>query len=181
MGVRRVILLLLIIVVISLTSAGCKSPEKHLKAFHKKGGKIECKGDTVYIEKVIKGKDGKDSIIYVPTKEYIPQIEYRTKWQVRFDNKRFKDSLNAINKANKLDFRALKERNDYSLDSFNKVRQIEFKHLETELKKAKHESKSSIFWTWIGKRWYLWCIISFFIGIYTLYRVNRIRKILRDE
>jgi hypothetical protein len=115
------------------------SPQYHLNKFHKKGGKIECKGDTTYIEKVIKGKDGKDSIIYVPTKEYIPQIEYRTKWQVRFDNKRFNDSLKYIRLMYK--------------DSVRTV-------VKTEKIKGKTEVKIQR----VKSRWYLWLIIGFVLA-----------------
>lgn len=124
------------VIIFALSSC---TPQYHLNKFHKKGGKIECKGDTTYIEKVIKGKDGKDSIIYVPTKEYIPQIEYRTKWQVRFDNKRFNDSLKYIRLMYK--------------DSVRTV-------VKTEKIKGKTEVKIQR----VKSRWWLWLIIGFVLA-----------------
>ena len=112
------------------------SPTYHLNKFHKKGGKIECKGDTTTIVKTIKGKDGKDSLIYVPVTEYVPQIEYKTKWQVRFDNKRFKDSLNVVRRMYK--------------DSVRTV-------VKTEKIKGKTEVKVQR----VKSRWWLWLIIGF--------------------
>jgi hypothetical protein len=83
-----------------LVFASC-SPTHHLNKFYKKGGKIQCDTTTVTVEKIVKGKDGKDSLIYVPITEYVPQIEYKTKWQVRFDNRRFEDSMKYVRRMYK--------------------------------------------------------------------------------
>lgn len=78
----------------------CHDAKYHLDKFYKKGGKITC--DTIYVEKidtlVIKGKDGKDSLIYI-TKQVpcnCPQARIETRWKTRFDNKRFADSMEVI-------------------------------------------------------------------------------------
>ena len=122
--------------ILTLIVATSCSPEYHLGKFKKKGGKIECKGDTITIEKVIKGKDGKDSLIYVPVTEYVPQIEYKTKWQVRFDNRRFEDSMKYVRRMYK--------------DSVRTIVKVEKVKGKTEIKVQRAKS-----------RWWLWLIIGF--------------------
>jgi len=96
MTVRYVIVLLLASVVLH----SCHNAKYHLDKFYDKGGVITC--DTTYINTTdtltIKGVDGKDSLIYIvkniPT--ICPQATVETRWAVRFDNKRFKDSLKIV-------------------------------------------------------------------------------------
>jgi hypothetical protein len=128
---------------ILLAFSSC-SPEYHLGKFKKKGGKIECKGDTVQIEKIVKDIHGKDSLIYVPVTEYVPQIEYKTKWQVRFDNKRFKDSLDFVKKQNKINQKTL-------------IKEVKVKG-KTEVKVQRAKS-----------RWYLWLILGFVMAHFLRY------------
>ena len=135
-GLAMLWLTLFIYALVFLTSC---SPQYHLKKFHKKGGKIECKGDTTLIEKVVKGKDGKDSISYVPVTEYVPQIEYKTRWQVRFDNKRFNDSLRYVRLMYK--------------DSVKTVVRTEKIKGKTEVKVQRSKS-----------RWILWLIVGFVLA-----------------
>jgi len=144
----------------ALTS--CKTAEDHLQKFYKKGGKIECNVDTIKVIDTLL-IDG-DTVYKVRDSIVIrTETNIQTRYQVKFDHKRFKDSLSHEKSVYKLDLRALKDRNKYLIDSLNKVRQIEGKRYETELKKAKAEKKSSVFWTWIGKRWWLFLIIGFAI------------------
>lgn len=84
----------LILALLFLSS--CKTAEQHLEKFHKKGGQIECKSDTVTVERIVKGKDGRDSLIYKDSIVTKYETTIQTKWRIRFDNKRFKDSLNTI-------------------------------------------------------------------------------------
>ena len=106
------------------------SPEFHLNKFKKKGGKIECKGDTTTIEKIVKGKDGKDTTIYLT--EYVPTIEYRTKYEIRYDYKRFKDSLQAVKQMYK--------------DSVKTVVKTEKIQGKTEVKIQRSKSRP---WLWL--------------------------------
>ena len=75
----------------------CHDAKYHLDKFYSKGGKITC--DTIYISKidtlVVKGKDGKDSLVYITTQVpcNCPQATVETRWKTRFDNKRFADSM----------------------------------------------------------------------------------------
>ena len=94
-------LLYSVVLVIMTLLTSCHNAKFHLDKFYKKGGVITC--DTIYVEKtdtlVLKGKDGKDSLIYITTQvpcncpEATVQTKWQTRWQTRFDNKRFKDSL----------------------------------------------------------------------------------------
>jgi len=91
------IVLTLLIVLMS-----CHDAKYHLDKFYSKGGKITC--DTMYVEKIdtllVKGKDGKDSLIYI-TKQVpcnCPEATVETRWKTRFDNKRFADSMKIIAK-----------------------------------------------------------------------------------
>lgn len=90
---------LIYISIITLTTilVSCHDAKYHLDKFYSKGGKITC--DTIYVEKidtlVVKGKDGKDSLIYITTQVpcNCPQATVETRWKTRFDNKRFADSM----------------------------------------------------------------------------------------
>ncbi len=70
------------------------SPEFHFNRFQKKGGKIECKGDTVIreITTTIKGKDGRIDTV----REKVPVIEYKTRWEIRWKYKLQHDSIEVI-------------------------------------------------------------------------------------
>lgn len=97
---RNLIFIAFLITIAQLMS--CHDAKYHLDKFYKKGGVITC--DTIYVEKidtlVVKGKDGKDSLIYI-TKQVpcnCPQATVETRWKTRFDNKRFADSMKIIAK-----------------------------------------------------------------------------------
>lgn len=90
---------LICISILTLTTilVSCHDAKYHLDKFYSKGGKITC--DTIYVEKidtlVVKGKDGKDSLVYITTQVpcNCPQATVETRWKTRFDNKRFADSM----------------------------------------------------------------------------------------
>lgn len=91
-----------ILFVLALSLSACMSADKHLQKFYKKGGKIEQVERIVTITDTIKGKDGKDSIVYREISLDCPQpIAPITKWKLRFDNRRFRDSLNTYRKIYK--------------------------------------------------------------------------------
>lgn len=92
---RKLVYISVITLIAFLTS--CHDAKYHLDKFYSKGGKITC--DTIYVEKidtlVVKGKDGKDSLVYITTQVpcNCPQATVETRWKTRFDNKRFADSM----------------------------------------------------------------------------------------
>jgi hypothetical protein len=121
---------LVYISIITLTTilVSCHDAKYHLDKFYSKGGKITC--DTIYVEKidtlVVKGKDGKDSLVYITTQVpcNCPQATVETRWKTRFDNKRFADSmkymarmyddsLKAATKQNKQDNKAETKQTKY--------------------------------------------------------------------
>lgn len=124
-----------IIATIFLTLGSC-SRQYHFERFIVKGGKIEPKIEwkTVTKTDTIKGKDGRDSLIYcfdsIPYAVY--ETKYVPKWQVRFDNKRFEDSLKHI----RLMYRD-------SLKNAVKSQKIESK---TEIKSKKIEKELPWYW-----------------------------------
>lgn len=89
----KIIVILLAIVLLS----SCHNAKYHLDRFYDKGGVITC--DTTYVSTTdtvyVKGVDGKDSLVYIVknTPTICPEATIETRWMVRFDNKRFKDSL----------------------------------------------------------------------------------------
>jgi len=96
MTVRYVIVLLLASVVLH----SCHNAKYHLDKFYDKGGVITC--DTTYVNTTdtlyVKGVDGKDSLVYIVknTPAICPKATIETRWMVRFDNKRFNDSLKIV-------------------------------------------------------------------------------------
>ena len=158
----------ILIVMALMFFTSCSSPEKLMQKFYKKGGKIECKGDTLTIEKVVKGKDGKDSLIYVPHIEYVPHVEVQTKWMYRMDKKALRDSLKHTEKIHKLDIKKLDKENKTA----EKLKDKELKALEIQLKAEQKKNKASVFWTWIGKRWWLIALISFISGGFLVFKLK---------
>lgn len=132
----------IILSTILLISASC-SKNYHFERFIKKGGKIEpqIEWKTETKTDTIKGVDGKDSIIYrydsIPYAVY--DIQYVPKWRVRFDNKRFEDSLNYLKRI-------------YSME------------LDNSLKRDKIEAKKEIKTTRVKNR-FPWVGLLFGVGI----------------
>jgi len=133
------------------------SPTFHLNKFYKKGGEIEQVENTVTIHDTIKGKDGKDSVIYRTVNVECPEPIIKTRWKTRFDNKRFKDSLNSVRTQYKDSLRyALRThknelKNDYKvIKSNDKTKRVE----------TRQENKRSLWW------------LFFILGAVTMVIVN---------
>jgi hypothetical protein len=131
-----------ILISVFLISGSC-SKQYHFDKFIDKGGKIEPKIEwkTETKTDTIKGVDGKDSIVFlidsVPYAVY--DIKYVPKWRVRFDNKRFEDSLNYLKRI-------------YSME------------LKNALKSDKIEAKKEIKITRAQNR-FPWVWLMFAVGI----------------
>jgi hypothetical protein len=143
---------LIFILSISITFlTSCHNAKYHLDKFYSKGGKITC--DTIYVSKtdtlVAKGKDGKDSLIYITTQIpcNCPQATVETRWQTRFDNKRFKDSLKIMARMY-----------DDSLAAAIKINKQDNK---AQTKQIKYKEKDSFPWWMLFLSLIL--LISFFI------------------
>jgi hypothetical protein len=143
---------LIFILSISITLLmSCHDAKYHLDKFYKKGGVITC--DTIYVSKtdtlVVKGKDGKDSLVYI-TKQVpcnCPQATVETRWQTRFDNKRFKDSMKIMARMY-----------DDSLAAAVKINKQDNK---AETKQVKYKEKDSFPWWMLFLSLIL--LVSFFI------------------
>jgi hypothetical protein len=101
----------------------------HLKKAEKHGGKIVCDTTFVEVPKLVKGKDGKDSLIYVstpiPCKPCQPcETKREIKWKYKYDLKR------------------QKLRDAFIIDSLNKLHEKELKLAKIEGKTTKRTIKS---------------------------------------
>lgn len=92
--------------VLVLTSCG---QVFHYKKFIKKGGKIEPIEKVITITDTLLGKDGKDSLIFrdilIECPEPVIQTRWKTRIELRFDSKRFKDSLKHYRALDKVEQR----------------------------------------------------------------------------
>jgi hypothetical protein len=122
-----------LIFIFSLALNSCsdaKLVQHHLKKAEKHGGKIVC--DTTYIDvpKIVKGRDGKDSLIYVetaiPCKPCQPcETKREIKWKYKYDLKQ------------------QKLRDAFIIDSMNKVLTNDIKHAQIKRKSDKNASKQN--------------------------------------
>lgn len=139
LDIKHILLILLLFILsgfllFSLNSCG---PNYHLQKFYSKGGKISC--DTIYVTKrdtlTIKGKDGKDSIIYITTTVpcNCPEATVETRWKTRFDNRRFRDSLKVISRMYK-----------DSLKYFSKQNKVNKKYGSKDFKQSQKTQKTKI-------------------------------------
>lgn len=123
-----------LILIIANLVIGCSATRLHDKAIQK-GYVHTIDIDTIKVPYlVVKNIKGEDSLIYRDS--IVPKIvtEYVPKWRVRFDNKRFKDSLAHI-----------REMYDDSLRNALKTQKIALQkqkvEAKKETKKTKHENK----------------------------------------
>ena len=146
------------------------SPQYHLNKFHKKGGKIECVGDTVQVKipvpKLIKGEiQYVDSLIEIPCPETeinFPPSKQEIRYRYRLDKKALNDSVNLVKKKYDFDLKKADKDNKAEL----KLKDKELKALNIQIRAANKANKSSVFWTWIGKRWYLLLIAGYLIRLF---------------
>ena len=69
----------------------------HERKFIQKGGKIICDTTVVTVNTIIKGKDGKDSIIYREVSVKCPELQAPlTRYEIRYQYKTIRDSFETI-------------------------------------------------------------------------------------
>lgn len=94
---------LLSIYLIALVSC---SPNYHMRKFIKKGGVIEQTEKVITLHDTIKGKDGKDSIIYrsfnIPCPELVAPP---TRFEIRYKYKTIRDSFETIKYVTKFKYK----------------------------------------------------------------------------
>lgn len=88
---------------------------------------------TVTIHDTIKGKDGRDSIVYRDVQVEVPREVIKTRWQTRFETKRFNDSLKHVRKV-------YSDSLKYALKHEKIVVKYKYKYIKQEVKKVKHEN-----------------------------------------
>ena len=73
------------------------SAKFHERKFIQKGGKIICDTTVVTVNTIIKGKDGKDSIIYREVSVKCPELQAPlTRYEIRYQYKTIRDTLKLI-------------------------------------------------------------------------------------
>jgi hypothetical protein len=137
-----------------LGMASCSTPnaakqKKHYDKFIYYGGKIDTVTRTVTAEIIVKGKDGKDSLIYidVPVKCPEAQIQYKDRWHIRRMDKAERDSMKHVEKMSKIQAKL-------TIDSLNRVIKIE----KQKKGQKKHDAKKNKKYSW------MWALL--FIGIF---------------
>jgi hypothetical protein len=73
------------------------SAKFHQRKFIEKGGKIICDTTVVTVNTIVKGKDGKDSIIYREVSVKCPELQSPlTRYEIRYQYKTIRDTLRLI-------------------------------------------------------------------------------------
>jgi len=126
--------------------SNCATPnpakqKKHYDKFIHYGGKIDTVEKTVTITQVVKGKDGKDSLIYIDVTVPCPEvkIEYKDRWHVRRMDKQERDSLNHLEDMLKLEIKRLKKQGKVDVN----VEKEKTKQANADVKIARQENKQS--------------------------------------
>ena len=159
----------IIILVFALSS--CMSANKHLEKFYKKGGKIEPIERTITVTDTIKGKDGKDSIIErLITVDCPEPLAPITRWKMRFDMRRFNDSIRVMRTMYKDSLRyAVKQS---KIDAKSNIKELKLNN-KKEIKQQKIE-KRRFGWWFLGIAYF---VVSMAIIIWYVF----IRKIVNNS
>jgi hypothetical protein len=151
----------------ALTS--CRTAADHLALYHKKGGTFTADTvslsihDTLIIngDTIIQNKE-----IKVPCPESKPETP-PTKAELRNDRKSAADSMAHAEKMYKLKIKEMES--DYNsrikkakTNTRNdlKLKDKEIKQLQIQLKAEQKRTKSSVFWTKIGRLWWMFVLIG---------------------
>jgi hypothetical protein len=122
----------------SCATPNAAKQKKHYDKFIYYGGKIDTATRTIPVEVLVKGKDGKDSTIYVDVQVDCKeaQIEYKDRWHIRRMDKAERDSMKHVEQVLRMQ---LKQR-----DRDNKE---QTKQAKEETKQTKAENRSP--WVWV--------------------------------
>jgi len=170
---------LILAVTMMLSLDSCMTAEKHLQKFYDKGGVLKPVEREVLVYDTIVTSSGKDSIverlIEIPCPEPEPP---KTRWEVRFDNKRFKDSMKYMRRMrnDSLDhvIKVLKSNNALLSDSLTEARKIKKSEDKTNRTEIRKENKRSwLFW--------LGVIVGAIATLGLVYVFNRFKKVIFPE
>jgi hypothetical protein len=129
----------------SCATPNAAKQKKHYDKFIYYGGKIDTATRTVPVEVLVKGKDGKDSLIYVDVQVDCKEakIEYKDRWHIRRMDKQERDSMKHV--ANMAKIQA-----NLVIDSLSKVIKIEQQKKGQKKFEAKGEkNKKNNPWIWV--------------------------------
>lgn len=142
--------------VLLLTSCATPNPKKQKKHYDKfvyYGGKIDTVKQTVEKEVLVKGKDGKDSLIYVSVDVECPEpkIDYRDRWHIRRMDKAERDSMKSVERMLKIKVKSSEKLAEIERKRSDRMQKEMTKQAEAAAKQAKHENKSKLgAWIAIG-------------------------------
>jgi len=152
------------IILLTLILSSCSSIY-HYNKFIDKGGKIEQVEKTVTLTDTVT-INGKDSIIYRTVNIECPEPIIKTRWKTRFDNKRFKDSLNSVRTQYKDSLR-------YALRSYKNELKNDYKVVKSNDKtkrvETRQENKRSLWWLFFILGAVTMVIINFAIKYFKSY------------
>lgn len=151
-----ILLMVSTIAVLMMTSCSTPNPKKQKKHYDKfiyYGGKIDTVTRTVTAEILVKGKDGNDSLIYVPVDVKCPEakIEYKDRWHIRRMDKAERDSMKHVEKMLKIQAKTAEKLADTERKKSDKLQKEITKQAEAAAKQAKHENKN---------KWGVWIVIA---------------------
>lgn len=154
-----------VMVFTSCATPNPKKQKKHYDKFVYYGGKIDTVEKTVTITQVVKGKDGKDSLIYVDVTVPCPEatIEYKDRWHTRRMDKQERDSLKHAEKLLRLEIKRLERQGKTDV----KVEKEKTKQAKSDARTAKYENKSS---GWKNPMIWVIMLVALAISIYLIKR-----------
>lgn len=130
----------------------------HLTKAVKKGYKVETVTKEVRLTDTLI-INGKDSIIERLVKVDCPEPVIQTKWRVRFDNKRFKDSLQTVKQMYSDSLKA-------SIKTAKIERAINKQDEKTNRTVVRQENKRSLWWLWLLIGFAINFILKFILRFY---------------
>lgn len=144
---------LLVFATMSVLLVSCKSAQWHFNKALDKGLVIEPETVEVTVTDTLT-INGKDSIIERTVEVPCPEVEApKTRWEVRFDNRRFRDSMRFMRKfySDSLthELKKIKDNNDLLSDSLKEARKIKKFEERTERTTVRQENKRSLWWLWM--------------------------------
>jgi phosphate/sulfate permease len=154
-GILLYIIAFIALAVGAMVFASCATPnaakqKKHYDKFIYYGGKIDTVTRTIPVEVLVKGKDGKDSLIYidVPVKCPEAQIEYKDRWHIRRMDKQERDSLKQVERMLKINAKNAERLAEIQRKNYHKLAEELTKQEKEKTKQARHENKNNN-WLWI--------------------------------
>lgn len=128
----------------SCSTPNPKKQKKHYDKFVYYGGKIDTVKQTKTVEILVKGKDGKDSLIYVDVEVEVekPVIEYKDRWHIRRMDKAERDSMKSVERMLKIKAKSAERLAKIDRKKSDMLQKQITKQAEAAAKQAKHENRN---------------------------------------